>query len=110
GSTGRTYYLNSKLDEEKAIGIITFFNWMVSEEAELFFSFGIEGETYTVENGKVNYTTPSEQAGLDEEFFRTGFLWLVQDITFKKRMLELTDEGKAVIEVFDTVLANEGRT
>lgn len=109
GAISQTYYINSKLDEETTIGIIKFFDWMTTEEAEMFFSFGIEGDTYTIEDGKVNYKLPVTKEEVDEEGFRSGNLWMVHDGTYRKKMAELTEDGKDMISAFDTILANEGR-
>lgn len=82
---------------------------MVSDEAEKFFTFGIEGENYTVENGNINYNRPKTADEVDEETFRQILLWFVQDTTYNKGALSLTPEGKDLMKLYDTVLANEGR-
>nr|WP_150960310.1 extracellular solute-binding protein [Aneurinibacillus sp. XH2] len=105
----QTYYINSKVSEETAIDIIKFFDWMTTEEAEMFFSFGIEGDTYTIENGKVNYKFPVTKEEVDEEGFRSGNLWMVHDGTYRKKLAELTEDGKDMLDAFDNILAHEGR-
>lgn len=109
GPVPRAFFINSKVDEERAGKIIEFFNWQVSEEAETFFTFGIEGDTYTKENGEIKYTSPTESAGIDEERYRTAFLWMVQDTTYNKGILSQTQEGKDLVDIYDTILAAEGR-
>ena len=86
-----------------------FFNWMVSEDAELFFSFGIEGEDYQVTDGKPVFEVPTDAAGADKMRYLNYWLWLVQDTTYNKRVSELSDSGKELIDAFDNMLSNEGR-
>lgn len=108
GSATRAYLIN-KDAEDKAVDIVKFFDWFVSEEADLFFSFGIEGEDYTVSNGEVQWTMPTDDAGVDKMQYLNDWLYLVKDTTYNRRVLEQTEEGRKMIELYDTVLANEGR-
>lgn len=107
GSVTRTFFI--KKGTKNAEDIVKFFDWMLSDEAETFFTFGIKGDTYKEENGKIAYTSPTEATGVDEERYRQSFLWLVQDTTYNKGSLSLTEEGKKLIQVYDKVLAKEGR-
>ncbi|WP_453991250.1 extracellular solute-binding protein [Bacillus nitroreducens] len=107
GDVTRAYAINK--DAKNPEKIIQFFDWMLSEEAEKFFTYGIEGKDYTVENGKINYNQPQTIDEVNIERYRTAFLWMVQDTTYIKGLLELTPEGQQLIEVYDTILANEGR-
>ncbi|GIP37240.1 lipoprotein LipO [Paenibacillus sp. J31TS4] len=107
GSVTRGYFINKSVKNPE--GIIKFFDWMVSDEAEQFFTFGVEGETYTMEGGKLAYKQPKTPQEVDEERYRQAFLWMVQDTTYNKGTLELTEEGKKLMSVYDTILANEGR-
>ncbi|WP_169085002.1 extracellular solute-binding protein [Paenibacillus sp. PL91] len=104
----RSFYINAKA-KDKAADIIKFFNWMVSEKAELFFSFGIEGEDYQVTNGEPVFEVPTDTAGTDKMRYLNYWLWMVQDTTYNKRVSELSDSGKQLIDAFDNMLANEGR-
>ncbi|RXZ82014.1 extracellular solute-binding protein [Paenibacillaceae bacterium] len=106
----RMYYLNSKLDEAKAAEIVKFFDWMVTEEAELFFSLGIEGETYEVKDGKNVYNVPVTEEDTLLEQYRSVFLWMVQDETYNKLILEQTESGQGVIDAFNNILGSEGLT
>lgn len=107
GSATRTYFI--KEGTKNAADIVKFFDWMLSEEAETFFTFGIKDETYKEENGKIVYTSPADSAAIDEERYRQSFLWMVQDTTYNKGVLNMTEEGRSLINVYDTILANEGR-
>jgi putative aldouronate transport system substrate-binding protein len=103
----RVYLINKATKSPEKI--IQFFDWMLSDEAEKFFTYGIEGENYTVQNGKIDYKIPTDPRKLDEEVYRQSFLWMVQDTTYNKNLLGLTEEGKKLISVFDNMLTKEGR-
>jgi putative aldouronate transport system substrate-binding protein len=107
GNVTRAYLINKSAKDPGAI--IKFFDWMVSDEAEKFFTFGIKGENYTEENGKLNYKAPTNAKDVDEETYRQILLWLVQDTTYNKGTLSLTPEGQGLMKLYDTVLAKEGR-
>ena len=108
-SVSTTYYINNKVGKEKAIEIIKFLDWMLTEEADMFFSFGIEGENYTMENGNVNYKWPVTKQEVDEAGFRANQLWFVHELTYNKKQTALTEDGQDVIKAFSDVLSNEGR-
>ncbi|NQX63441.1 extracellular solute-binding protein [Paenibacillus qinlingensis] len=107
GPAPRAYFINKNV--KNAEQIIKFFDWMMSDEAEKFFTFGIQGDTYTEANGKIDYKAPTDPAAVDEERYRQSFLWLVQDTTYNKGTLSLTEDGKKLMNVYDTTLKNEGR-
>jgi putative aldouronate transport system substrate-binding protein len=106
-SVTRAYLINKKAKDPA--GIIKFFDWMVTEEGEKFFTFGIKGENYTEENGKINYKAPTTSIQADEEIYRQELIWMVRDTTYNKAALSLTKEGQDLIKTFDTVLNKEGR-
>ncbi|TBL72637.1 extracellular solute-binding protein [Paenibacillus thalictri] len=106
GSVTRAYFINKNTKDPA--GIIKFFDWMVGDEAEKFFTFGVKGENYTEDNGKINYKMPANAKESDEETFRQILLWFVQDTTYNKGVLNLTPEGQNLIKTYDTMLAKEG--
>jgi len=106
-SINTSYYINSKVPKEKAIEIIKFFEWMTTPEAERYFSFGIEGETYTVDNGKIQFTPPTTPEAIDEDGFRSMF-WFVHDVVYNKAREELTPDGRDMMRYMDTVVSKEG--
>lgn len=107
GDVTRAYAINKETENPERI--IKFFDWMLSEGAAKYFTYGIEGKDYTMENGKINYKTPVSVDEVNIERYRTAFLWMVQDTTYIKGLLELTQEGQELIKVYDTILAKEGR-
>src|SRR5699024_4740514 len=91
--------------------IIKFFNWQVSDEAETFFTYGIEGDTYTLDDdGNINYEIKDDSAFEQEQVFRNSWLWMIRDETYTEGILELTEEGQELLRVFDEVLTEEGRS
>ncbi len=106
-SINTSYYINSKVPKEKAIQIIKFFDWMTTPEAEKYFSFGIEGETYTMENGKVKFTPPTAPEAIDDDGFRSMF-WFIHDMVYNKSREELTQDGRDMMQYMDTVVSKEG--
>ncbi|MCR2802695.1 extracellular solute-binding protein [Paenibacillus soyae] len=104
----RSFYINAEA-KDKAADIVKFFNWMVSEEAELFFSFGIEGEDYQVVNGEPKFEVPTDTEGTDKLRYLNYWLWMVQDTTYNKMVSSLSDSGLQMIDAFDNMLSKEGR-
>ncbi|MGF7048231.1 putative aldouronate transport system substrate-binding protein [Paenibacillus sp. DS2015] len=106
-SVNTSMYINSKVSKEKAIGIIKFFEWMQTEEAKRFYSFGIEGENYTVKDGKVDYKLPEGKAAEDEQSYRGLLLW-VGDATVNRERTELLPGGQDLLNALDDTLTKEG--
>lgn len=107
-SVTRSFLINSKTKADIA-RLIEFFDWQVSQEAENFFTYGLEGDTYTSSGGKINYEIPEDSNGLNEQRYRSYWLWMIKDATYTKGILELTDDGKKLISIFDDLLGKEGR-
>lgn len=108
GNVTRAFLIN-KDAEDKAAEIIKFLDWQLSEEAEIFFTFGIEGKDYEVKDGKIEYKEPQTDAEVNIERFRTAFLWMIHDTTYFSKLLERTEDGRKLIETYDNILAYEGR-
>jgi len=104
----RSFFINVNA-KDKAADIVKFFNWMVSEEAQLFFSYGIEGEDYQVVNNEPVFEMPTDTEGTDKMRYLNYWLWMVQDTTYNKRISSLSELGRQMIDTFDNVLAKEGR-
>lgn len=64
----RKSYLITKSAKDPA-GIVKFFDWMMSPEAQTIFNFGVEGRSHTVENGKIVY---NEDKDPDKELSGSG--------------------------------------
>ncbi|WP_042166560.1 extracellular solute-binding protein [Paenibacillus gorillae] len=107
-STLEQAYLNAKLSKEKAEAIVKFFDYMVTEEAATFFSFGIEGENYTKEGDKINYKLPeSEEERFSEQ--RRDWLWLIKDGAYNAEKLPMEPKGEEMLKSFESILPHEGR-
>jgi putative aldouronate transport system substrate-binding protein len=82
---------------------------MVGEQAELFFSYGLEGEDYQNEGDTIKYEQPTDTEGTNKQRYLNYWLWMVQDTTYNKRISELSESGKQMVDAFDNMLAKEGR-
>jgi putative aldouronate transport system substrate-binding protein len=85
-AVSRVYLVNKKASDEKAAAIVQFFDWMLTDEAEKFFTYGIEGDTYKVDNGKISYKLAETPDEINIEEFRQKDLWFVKDNTFTKSL------------------------
>ncbi|WP_134698799.1 extracellular solute-binding protein [Ammoniphilus sp. YIM 78166] len=103
----RTYMINAKYEHPEKV--IAFFDWMVTQDATNFFNFGIEGENYTIKDGKIDYTYPTDQNQIDEEDYRDYWLWLVKDGAYNKQKLPYMPNGQEVVQAMEDIARNEGR-
>ncbi|OXM88342.1 extracellular solute-binding protein [Paenibacillus rigui] len=108
-STGGLSYINSKVSKEKAAAIVKMYNFMVTDAGDKLFNFGIEGDTYEMKDGKVVYKQPTTPEGTYEEQFRSVMLRMVKDTALNRTLLSLSDDGKKLIQQFDTIVVKEGR-
>ncbi|OMF38014.1 ABC transporter substrate-binding protein [Paenibacillus sp. FSL H8-0548] len=106
-SVNTSLYINNKVSKEKAVRIIQMFEWMQTDEAKKFYSFGIEGENYTEKDGKIDYKMPEGKAAQDEEKFRNQMRW-VGDGTINRERTELLPNGVDVLKALDETLSTEG--
>ncbi|PZE22577.1 extracellular solute-binding protein [Paenibacillus xerothermodurans] len=95
-SAGRAYFINAKLPPEKVAGILKFFEWQVSEEADKWFDLTLPIE-------------PKTEKEVAEQRYLSGFLHMVKDDAYRKQILSATPDGQNLLKVFDTVLSKEGR-
>lgn len=102
------FYINKNVRTETAARIIQFFDWMQTPEAEKFFTFGIEGDTYTVENGRINYKLPQTKEAIEEEGWRSGTLWGAHDATANRLRLKLDQNGRDTLNALDHIVMKEG--
>jgi len=105
--TMRCYMINKKYARPE--NIIKFFDWMATDEAAEFFSFGIEGQDYTKKDGKIEFTYPTDISKLDEVNYRSEWLWGVRDSAYNKRLLPYQDGGKEILNFFEKIAPTDGR-
>jgi putative aldouronate transport system substrate-binding protein len=94
-SAARSYFIN-KSAKDKAEGIIKFFDWMVTADADKWFDTTLPVEP----------KTPEE---VSEQRYLSGFLHLVKDDAYRKEILNATAPGKDLLKVFETIMPKEGR-
>ncbi|MGF7048228.1 putative aldouronate transport system substrate-binding protein [Paenibacillus sp. DS2015] len=102
-----SFYINKNVSREKAIGILKFFDWMVSNEAQRFHTFGISGDTYTTHDDVIQYKFPETQKEQDEQNFRE-LLWLSHDLTINRARTKLLPGGGDMLKALDVTLSREG--
>jgi putative aldouronate transport system substrate-binding protein len=102
-----SYYINRKISADKAADIVRFFDWMLTPEAETYFSFGIENDTYRYEDGEIRFTIPETDEEIDLDSFRTG-LWFVHDGIYMKQREQLTENGRDMLFAMNNVVSREG--
>lgn len=101
------HYINAKVKPETAIAIVKYFDWMTSDEALKFFTYGIEGVHYTMENGQIKYKEPTNKEEQEEQDFR-GTLYASHESTVNRLKMQTDPNGPYILNAFDTILANEG--
>lgn len=94
-STGRAYFINAKA-KDKVVGILKFFEWQMTEEADKWFDLTLPIEPKTAEE-------------VAEQRFLSGFLHMVKDDAYRKQILSATPEGQNLLNIFETILPKEGR-
>jgi len=80
---------------------------MNSDEAYMFFTYGIEGDTYTIVDGKINYKEPTNKEEQEEQDHR-GTLHSSHESTVNRMKMQTDPNGPYILNAFDTILANEG--
>lgn len=104
----RVFMINRNVKNPERI--LQFFDYMGTQEAEEFFSFGIEGEDYTKnEDGTINFEYPTDTAAMDEIQYRAEWLWGVRDSAYNKYLLPYQENGDKIVEFFEKVAPTEGR-
>ncbi|MCZ8515427.1 extracellular solute-binding protein [Paenibacillus filicis] len=88
---------------------IQFLDWFYSDEAQKFLTYGLEGEDYTVDNGKINYKFPQKQDEIYKEEMHQNWLRLVgPSYLTNNEFMKARPSGDLVLKAID--LANkEGR-
>ncbi|GEM_PF-318048 len=90
--------------------IMQFFDYMASDEAAEFFSYGIEGEDYTKNaDGSINFEYPTETAAMDEIQYRADWLWGVRNSAYNEYLLPYQAGGDVILDYFNNVAPTEGR-
>ncbi|MFC5452918.1 type 2 periplasmic-binding domain-containing protein [Paenibacillus aestuarii] len=95
-SGARAYFINAKTPKEKLAGIIKFFDWQVTEEADKWFDLTLPID-------------PKTDAEVSEQRYLSGFLHMVKDDAYRKQILGATPAGQELLKTFETILPNEGR-
>lgn len=104
----RVFLFNKNMKDPERV--MQFFDYMATEEAAEFFSFGIEGETYTKDaDGTIHFDYPTDTAGMDELQYRAEWLWGVRDSAYNKYLLPYQPGGDKILAFFEDIAPTEGR-
>ncbi|WP_248927595.1 extracellular solute-binding protein [Paenibacillus hamazuiensis] len=88
---------------------IKFLDWFYSDEAQKFLTYGIEGEDYTVENGKINYKYPVKQEDIYREEMHLTWLRMVGPLHLTDtEFMKNRPSGDLVLKAMD-IASKEGR-
>lgn len=102
-----SYYINREVSADKAVDIVRFFDWMLTPEAETFFSFGIENDTYRYENDAIRMFPNGTDEAIDQDLFRMQ-LWFVHKATYMEQREQLTEDGRDMLDAMETIVSREG--
>jgi len=88
---------------------IKFLDWFYSDEAQKFLTYGLEGEDYTEENGKINYKYPKTQDEIYKEEMHLTWLRLVgPSHLLNEEFMKNRPSGELVLKAMEVAKA-EGR-
>lgn len=102
-----TTYINKNFKE--ADKFFKFLDAMCTPEAQEFLTFGILGQDYNKNNGKIEYTYPTDTVKQNENSFRKG-LGFVRDDSYDPLMLPFQPDSKKFMDWVETIAPNEGVT
>ena len=102
-----TIYINKNYKEVDRF--LALMDTLSTEDADEFFAFGVEGENYTKENGKVKFEYPTEPTEVQRLSFRTGYMFnFVENKAYNKLLLPYLPYGKEMMSWFENIAPNEG--
>jgi ABC-type sugar transport system, periplasmic component len=100
-------YINKNYKDAERF--LKFLDKMSADEAEMFRSFGIEGQDYTINNGKIQYTYPTEPIKQDENMFRSN-LTIIRDDAYNPLTLPFQPGGNDILNWIQNIASIEGIT
>lgn len=88
---------------------IQYLDWLFSEEAKQLVTYGIEGDTYTMDSGKINYKYPQSQDDIYEEQMYNIFLdYVGQRYLENTEFMSGRNHGDLIVDAMNTA-NQEGR-
>lgn len=86
-----------------------FLDWFYSDQAEQFMTYGLEGEDYTINNGKIAYKYPTTPDGINKENMHLKFIRITgPSYVDNKVFMKGRNEGELISAALDVANA-EGR-
>ena len=100
-------YINKNFKEPERL--LKLLDDQLSPEGCEFFAFGIEGDTYTKKDGRIQYKYPTDKAGMNEQGWRTNSIGIARDdAAYNKLMLPFQPKGNEILDWFEKVGPKEG--
>lgn len=88
---------------------IKFLDKFLSEEVQTFLTYGLEGDNYTMDDGKINYNYPSDQDSIQNETLYQNFLRFIGPSHLdNEEFLSNRPHGDLIKQAIE-VANNEGR-
>jgi len=94
---------------EDPVTAIKFLDQFYSEEVQTLLTYGLEGENYTIEDGKIKYNYPTDQEGIYEETMYQNFLRLIGPSHLEDQEFLANRPNGDLISKAIEVSQNEGR-
>ncbi|GIP36654.1 extracellular solute-binding protein [Paenibacillus sp. J2TS4] len=108
GSSVGMVYVIPKSNENPEIAI-KYLDWLFSDEAKQFLTYGMEGQNYTMEGNKAIYKYPESQEEIYEEQMYNIFLdYMGQRYLENQDFMAGRNQGELIVEAM-TIANNEGR-
>ena len=101
-------YINKNFKEPERI--LKLIDDQLSPEGRELIAFGIEGDTYTKKDGKIQYTYPTTKSGVDEQAWRMNSVCFARDDSYNKLMLPFQPKGTELLSWFENIGTKEGYT
>nr|WP_150960378.1 extracellular solute-binding protein [Aneurinibacillus sp. XH2] len=108
GSSVGMVYVIPKSSENPETAI-KYLDWLFSDEAKRFLTYGIEGENYTMEGSQIKYKYPDTQAAIYEEQMYNIFLdYMGQNYLENEEFMSGRNLGQLIVDAM-AIANNEGR-
>jgi putative aldouronate transport system substrate-binding protein len=94
---------------KNAEAVLKFLDWFYTDQAEQFMTYGLEGEDYTMNNGKIEYKYPTTPDGINKENMHLKFMRITgPSYVDNKAFMKGRNEGGLITAAMDVANA-EGR-
>jgi putative aldouronate transport system substrate-binding protein len=92
---------------KEPLRFLEFLDWTTTDDAQEFFTFGIEGEDYSKKDGRIQFEFPSDIYKISENHFRK-MLSPVVDQSYNKMLIPFIPGGDEMLDFLHNVSPKEG--